>query len=79
MRRGVAYNERFKLQRTFLAFDGGQQSREGLWLGFGLPADELAVVGGSGRAGAGQEIDGLEEVALALGVIADEEEASRRQ
>ena len=47
--------------------------------GLGVPVDEVAIGGRAGGADRRQEVDGFEEVGLALGVLAEEQqEAGRR-
>jgi hypothetical protein len=47
--------------------------------GVGLPADELDVAGGARRAHGGQHVDGLQEIALALRVGADDDRRPVRE
>ena len=57
----------------------GDEAGDGQRLLGNLPADELAVAAGAEGADRGEEVDGLQEIRLALGVIADEEQGPRRQ
>jgi hypothetical protein len=67
------------VEGAVVAGDVGLEAGEGLALGFGAPGDELAVVAGAGGAARGEEVDGFEEVGLALSIVAEEEEAAGRE
>jgi hypothetical protein len=71
-----AGDDGLELHRSGAAFDGACDARDRLGVGFSLPADELGVGRSARRAAGGEQIDGFEEVALALSVGAEEEEVA---